>query len=188
VRARTWFSWCVQTLAAANRMPVTTSPVARGVAKVPSRPHARFGAYLSKLMEAQGLSNTELARRAEVQHSSVGRWKDGAERPSVDFLRKIAPVLQKTHGELIVAAGYSTPEELGMVTTELPSHPKLAAIIREVNREVGHASVTEADADQLIGAVVDMARRVLKLWREMRPPREEPKMRESRPAEKRTRR
>jgi len=116
------------------------------------------------------MSQTDLIRKTNgaVAHSSIGRWMRGEERPSVEFLDRIAQPLGATHGEMIIAAGYSTAEKLGIVATEPVGNPRFTALVRDLNRELARGSVSDEEEDMLVSAIVDQTRRTLKLWREMR--------------------
>jgi transcriptional regulator with XRE-family HTH domain len=58
----------------------------------------------------------ELARKAGLSDTQVSRWLQG-KQPSIDNLRRVAPVLHIPMSELLVAAEYVTPDEIGTATT-----------------------------------------------------------------------
>jgi transcriptional regulator with XRE-family HTH domain len=63
-----------------------------------------FKDWLLSEIEAAGLSNSELARRAGVSHARVSQVL-GGDSPGKNFLIKIADVLGKPRSEVFRAAG-----------------------------------------------------------------------------------
>lgn len=57
---------------------------------------------LKRLREAQGLTQTELAKRAKVQQSYIAMLESGARRnPSLDKLKRLAKVLKVPIAKLV---------------------------------------------------------------------------------------
>lgn len=64
-----------------------------------------FGEYLGAAVEAAGFaSNASFARAAGVTTGSVSKWRNDNETPSVEMLRRMAPVLEVDLLELVVRA------------------------------------------------------------------------------------
>jgi transcriptional regulator with XRE-family HTH domain len=61
----------------------------------------RFGAFVTLLREAAGLSRPALAAQADVSYSHLANLERGVRRPSADVLRKLAPSLQIDGNRLI---------------------------------------------------------------------------------------
>lgn len=59
----------------------------------------------------------ELARKAGLSESQTSRWLKRGDQPTIENLRKLAPVLRVRMADLLVQAGYVTPEELAVSTT-----------------------------------------------------------------------
>lgn len=73
-----------------------------------------FGEYLGAAMQAAGFpSNAAFARAAGVTTGSVSKWRNDIEQPSVEMLRRIAPVLEVAVRELLVRAEILTWQEAG---------------------------------------------------------------------------
>lgn len=63
-----------------------------------------FAEWLSDEIQASGLSNSEVARRAGVSHARVSQVLSG-DTPGNSFLQKIAKVFNKSRSEVFRAAG-----------------------------------------------------------------------------------
>lgn len=71
-----------------------------------------FGEYLGTAMDAAGFpSNASFARAAGVTTGSVSKWRNNAEAPSIEMLRRIAPALDVDLLELVVRAEILTWQE-----------------------------------------------------------------------------
>jgi hypothetical protein len=134
-------------------------------------------------MELNGFDTFEsLARAGAFDATTLTRWFNGEQKPSNDLLHKISGPLRVRFGDLLVAAGIATPEQLGMVA---PAGPMLPTEVRGLLDELDGAPDGERQA------VLAQVRQLTKFYRAVRPERRvrrEPKMRESRPAEKGSRR
>jgi transcriptional regulator with XRE-family HTH domain len=164
----------------------TAIPAARAIgrAKVTARPKPattdEFRTFLRHLMDQAGFDTFEsLARAGRFDATTLTRWFNGEQKPSNDLLHKIAGPLRVRFGDLLVAAGIATPQQLGM---EVSPGPVLPLEVRELLDELDGAPQAE------VRAVLAQVRHVADFYRTVRPVRKEPKMRDSRPAEKRTRR
>lgn len=102
-----------------------------GVAKVKAAPvepePGTFAAYLISAMDQAGLNIATLSRLTAETHpdepvdgSTLSNLRTGKAAPGIKLLRKLAPHLGRSLGELLVAAGLATPDELGMVAEPLP--------------------------------------------------------------------
>lgn len=54
----------------------------------------------------------ELARKAELSETQVNRWLKKGHQPSIENLRKIAPVLHLRMADLLIHAGHISADEL----------------------------------------------------------------------------
>jgi transcriptional regulator with XRE-family HTH domain len=70
-----------------------------------------FDEYLAELIAVHYSSPGDLARHAGVSEGILSRWANGVRGLSHETLRKIAPFLGVTYGDLLVKAGLATPEE-----------------------------------------------------------------------------
>jgi len=107
-------------------VPARSSARALGVAKVKTVPEPdpdSFGAYLIEAMKQAGLSGAALSKLTAEQYpdepvdsSTISNLRNGAAQPGLKVLRKIAPPLGRSLGEMLLAADPTlTPEALGMV-------------------------------------------------------------------------
>lgn len=99
----------------------------RGVAAVPpststvldvtkTRTTGTFGEYFDALLRASEFANrVELGEASGVDPGTLGRWSRGEIRPTLDKLIRVAPHLGVRAGDMAVAAGLATREELGMI-------------------------------------------------------------------------
>lgn len=73
-----------------------------------------FGEYLEQLIRDAGYANpADLARATpNLVSSTLYRWMRGEIEPTVSGLRSVAPLLHIRLGDLMVAAGLATPDEL----------------------------------------------------------------------------
>ncbi len=150
-----------------------------GVARVPTAtiggmtPATRatpdtFGEYFDRLVSAAGYGNvTALARASGVSHANLGKWINNTATPSVDALRRVAPLLGVRLGDLMIRAGLATREELGTVGAPPPPGPPLTRVERTIrSRMMGnhterykrafHASLERA-VDDFDEVVADLA-------------------------------
>lgn len=104
-------------------------------AKIPPKPPATFGDYLIACMDARGLDGATLSRLTgpakPVDSSTISNLRNNRVDPGIKVLRRLAPHLGKSLGELLVAAGLATPGELGMVGPALP--PVLEMVMDRLN-------------------------------------------------------
>jgi len=133
------------------RMPSATingmhaGTLARGVAAVPgsasnvlnvnkTRPAPAFGEYFDGLLKASEFANrVELAEASGVDPGTLGRWSRGEIKPTLDKLIKVAPHLKVRAGDLAVAAGLATMEELGMIgAPPAPVPPEVRDILERL--------------------------------------------------------
>jgi transcriptional regulator with XRE-family HTH domain len=123
-------------------------------------------------MDTRGFaSDGDLEVASGVSASLISRYQSGEINPTIQNLRKLAPQLGVTLGDLIVESGIATAEELGLVASDRKSEsidPSLA----EAHRLLADPALSEeAKAylrDTIKGAIV--------YWRQQlglnRPPRE----------------
>lgn len=74
---------------------------------------AEFAKLFQRLLDAAGVSQAEIARRAGVSKGQISRWKNGESRPEYDLIEAVGDVLQKlvpaepdVTARLLALAGY----------------------------------------------------------------------------------
>lgn len=76
-----------------------------------------LGDYVINRREAMGISQTELARRAKLERTTVNRIETGTTKfPSAAVRRSLAAALGVSHLELVVASGELSPEEADLTS------------------------------------------------------------------------
>ncbi len=121
-------------------------------------PQTPFGWYLRALMERHGFeSDSDLEAASGVSASLISRYQSGEVVPTAQNLRRLAPHLGASMGQLMVEAGLATPEELGMVArasaAATPLDPSLAEAQRILADPDRPAAAKEYLRDTLKGAV-----------------------------------
>ena len=89
-----------------------------------------FGDWLDLKMHEYGIrSDLALAKKLNVSHPTIGRWRAGA-IPDVAQLRKLAELFHTPLVRLLVISGHATPEELGIThKPEPPEEPIIRMIL-----------------------------------------------------------
>jgi transcriptional regulator with XRE-family HTH domain len=127
------------------------------VSKKRRDPQTPFGWHLRALMEAHGFtSDGELEAATGVSASLISRYQSGDIVPTAQNLRRLAPHLGVSMGELMVEAGLATPEELGMVPRVAAAStldPSLAEAQRLLADPARPEAAKEYLRDTLRGAV-----------------------------------
>lgn len=136
-------------------------------------PRTTFGWYLRARMDAQGFrSDGDLEAASGVSASLISRYQSGGISPTVQNLRKLAPYLNVTLGELMVEAGLATAEELGMVAHARSEAEPLDPGLTEAQRLLGDPTLPAEARDYLR----DILKGAVVFWRQQlgltRPPRE----------------
>jgi transcriptional regulator with XRE-family HTH domain len=136
-------------------------------------PRTTFGWYLRARMDARGYaSDGDLEAVSGVSASLISRYQSGDISPTVQNLRKLAPFLDVTLGELMVEAGLATAEELGMVAYARPADSEaLDRSLLEAQRLLADPTLSDEAKDYLR----DTVRSALVYWRQqlgLRAPRE----------------
>lgn len=118
-----------------HTVPATgKKPRSSAAASKPAKPKApkappgqlSFGEQFTVWREAVGLSQYEVAERAEDKQAYISHIETGRiAQPNPAKLAKFAPILQVPLLDLLIAAGYVTREQLG----EMPVDPDLEALI-----------------------------------------------------------
>ncbi len=137
-------------------------------------PPVTFGEYLERAMTRSGFkNNAALARATGISESTIGRWQRGEKEPSIPNLRALCAVLDVRLGELIVACGLATREELGL-TGPATEPPVLPAELQVVVTALRRPAVSAQAKRTLLAAVG----RTYEMWEEMRaqPVKREPRM------------
>lgn len=81
--------------------------------RVSNNSRSGFGRYLARKMVLRGFTTGgQLAEAVGVNRSLVSRWLTNDHQPSVEHLRKLAPVLQVPPLELLIEAGHITRREV----------------------------------------------------------------------------
>lgn len=90
-----------------------------------------LGDYVVERREAMGISQTELARRANLERTTVNRIETGTTKfPSAAVRRALASALGVSHIELVVAAGELSPSEADLSSdTRSEAVRRLAPVI-----------------------------------------------------------
>lgn len=93
-----------------------------------------FDEYMEAAMQVAGYrSNAALSRASGVATSSMSRWRNGVEQPSVEGLRRLAAALRVPILHLMVAADMMTWQEAelpGPLT--LPVPPDIEVLIGKI--------------------------------------------------------
>lgn len=119
-----------------------------------------FGTYLERLAAANGYNQAQLARTAGVNQTQLSRAFLNVTIPSIDTMRKIAPLLNVRLGDLMIRAGVATATELG--TAGSPP-PPLPPVIKDILTLLGpHGGLTEKEKRMVQAAM----RRTLESWLE----------------------
>lgn len=113
-------------------------------------------------MEDRGFaSDGDLEAVSGVSASLISRYQSGGITPTAQNLRKLAPHLGVTLGDLMVASGLATPEELGMVT-DAPARTRLDAAVAEANRYLADPRLPDNAKDHLRATI----RGAVTYWRQ----------------------
>lgn len=107
----------------------TPAPTVFTVMAKAAAAQADFGGYLKKLATANGYSQAALAAAAGVNQTQMSRAFGNAITPSVETLRKIAPLLNVRLGDLMIRAGMATAAELGLAGS---APPPLPPVVRDI--------------------------------------------------------
>ncbi|CAG0963964.1 HTH-type transcriptional regulator ImmR [Anaerolineae bacterium] len=99
-----------------------------------------LAARLKTLMERKGLSQAQLADRADVARSAMNQFLSGERKPSADALAKLANVLD-------VSTDYLLGQTDETVLADLLQHEKVLDLI-ELFRQL-----STADQDRVVGMV-----------------------------------
>lgn len=71
-----------------------------------------FGTWLSAQMAACGFTtNMALERKTGIDNTTISRWRSDQMTPGMDHLRKLEGPLKTPYMQLLVRAGYVSPEE-----------------------------------------------------------------------------
>lgn len=146
-----------------------------GVAKVktPVEPEpGTFAAYLISVMDQADLNIATLSRLTAESHpdepvdgSTLSNLRTGKAAPGIKLLRKIAPHLGRSLGEMLVAADLATPDELGMVAVPLPAEVQLvmdrlkaAGTSRQKRALLNHLARSMETYDRVVEEIADSLR------------------------------
>lgn len=117
---------------------------ARGTATVldvmKTSPATTGGEYFESLIKASEFANrAELGAASGVDPGTLGRWVRGEMLPTLDKLLAVAPHLKVRAGDLVVAFGLATMEDLGMVGA-----PPVAVrpVVREIQERLSDPTKT----------------------------------------------
>ena len=141
-----------------------------------ARMENRFSEWLVGQLQDRGWSQRELARRAEISHTTVSDVLGNVRRPTWDFCASIAGALGENPDAVFVLAGLK-PEPSRPVTEEAEA----LQILRELSRELRAAAVAmlrglagERPADSLLmreseleGALLEAFRQLSPRWQEV---------------------
>lgn len=108
----------------------------------------RLGRLIREAREARGWSQVKLATEAKVGRATVQRYELGTvPTPDPDTVRPIFRALELDYREAIVALGFITREEVGLVGAP---QPPLTATEREVIQTLKDPSVPAAQKEQWV--------------------------------------
>lgn len=113
------------------------------------KPHP-FAAYFKSLLDENRITISELSAQTGLDKSTFSNWLSGKSVPQSQALRLIAPLVNRLHGELLVAAEHSTPEELGMTAAESVTLPKP---IEDLVRTIRSRAIETDDKVALLEAI-----------------------------------
>lgn len=105
-----------------------------------------FGAWLSREIKSQGMSQGEFARRVGVSATTVSRWVNGRV-PDGQFIERIADVLLLDADEVLTRSGYRPPD------SELdPDSPegRIIALVKRIHWTDRDAEIIEAQLRLMI--------------------------------------
>jgi len=110
-------------------------------------------------METYGCQTVaDLVRLVDLDQSSVSRYLSGQSEPTMENLRKIARGADRTVGDLMVAGGMATPQELGMVR---PPTRRLAPVLRSVQDVLDDPVSTDMEEQFLLKSIRGLLNMVL---------------------------
>ncbi|NUS54616.1 MAG: helix-turn-helix transcriptional regulator [Streptomycetaceae bacterium] len=126
-------------------------------------PQTPFGWYLRSLMERHGFeSDSDLEAASGVSASLISRYQSGEVVPTAQNLRRLAPHLGVSMGQMMVEAGLATPEELGMVSRTPSAAAPLDPSLAEAQRILADPDRPDAAKDYLR----DTLRGAVAYWRQ----------------------
>lgn len=125
-------------------------------AVIRTSPTVSFGEYLERQMAQSGFANREsLGRASGIEATTIGRWIRGDRPPTIEKLREVAPHLKVRLGDLIVAAGLATREELGMAGAPPPPAAPMPPVIRSIISRLTSPRYKQRHKDVLLEFVQD---------------------------------
>lgn len=100
-----------------------------------------WSGYMDAAMDSAGItSRKDLAAKAGVDATVLGRWYRREVQPDIRNLRKFALAVRRPLLEVLVAAGHITPEEAGQQTVS----------VDPMERAIREAGVPEGMQEQLL--------------------------------------
>lgn len=117
-----------------------------------------FADYLRTRMRQVGIdpdqrgASATLARRADIAESQINRWLKQGHQPSIENLRKIAPILRVDVLELLVRAGHISADEA------IAAGP--AETLRAEEAIVADSGLADRDKRILLATLAEMRQRV----------------------------
>lgn len=96
-----------------------------------------FAAYLRVTMRARGETPSSLAEKhPDLNKSTISRWQNGdTEAPTPEKLRLLADLLHVPYLDLMMAAGYILPSDIGRANTPAPPEPMKHDILRAIRED-----------------------------------------------------
>lgn len=102
-----------------------------------------FGVFLDGQLRQRGWTKRELSRRTNVDESQISKWTRGLRVPDVPHCRALAEVFAIPVNEVLITAGYATPEERQDV--DHPVRARVIALVQRLDPEILeiHAALME---------------------------------------------
>ena len=119
-----------------------------------------FGRRLREAMDARELRGAELARRANVTHTSLSKWLHGKRFPSNDALARLCGALGTTSDWLLRGEG-AAPTQSNL-PLPVPAQPISVDPARGSGK--GRAIVVEAATRRALRLIAGMDAETLALW------------------------
>jgi transcriptional regulator with XRE-family HTH domain len=112
---------------------------------------AAIGHRIRRLRQAQGLSRTELARRIEVDVSSIAGWESGKRLPRETVRPRLADALACALSQLMSPAPEAeTPTHVAALNSLTEFPPVLMAAVRTMRRNLRAVRLTRPDSTAVL--------------------------------------
>lgn len=132
----------------------------------PDRRRQTWAAYIKAIREATGLSRAEMARRLDVDPSTIWRWETGRQKPeSPDIPQHVAELFALDLDEVLAAAGLKPAVDPPTEPTREPD-PEVEEIQRSglpdrIKKELIEHILSQRERDE--AARMENLRRMIRL-------------------------